>query len=202
MFSDSVFAIAMTLLGFGLGHPSHGPGPLSTRLIDAWPSYLAFFTSFVTIGIVWINHHRLFTHILRISHGLLLWNGLLLMFVTLIPFTSGLVADSIGRDDARTAAGLYSAGFVLTTMSFNLLWRHATRHRRLLDRHVTPAMVHRINLQYGFGPLFYLATFAVAVAGGALASMLLNCVLAVFFALPAFTLADAVLETPGDDVSG
>jgi len=198
MFSDSVFAIAMTLLGFGLAVPAQGHDPLSARLISAWPKYLAFFTSFATIGIVWINHHRLFTHIHRVSHGLFLWNGLLLMFVTLIPFTSGLVAEAIGRDDATTAAAIYSANFVLMTLSFNLLWKHATRYHRLLDRHVTPAMIHRINLQYGFGPLLYLVSFGVAFVS-ALASMTLNCVMAVFFGLPAFTLADAREHQTSDD---
>lgn len=56
---------------------------------------LALVTSFMTIGIVWINHHRVFTHIHAISHGLLLLNGLLLMTVSLIPFTTDLVAAYI-----------------------------------------------------------------------------------------------------------
>jgi uncharacterized membrane protein len=190
MFSDGVFAIAITLLSFGLVVPSHDHEPLLARLIHGWPRYIAFVTSFVTIGIVWINHHRLFTHIHRVSHGLLLWNGLLLMSVTLIPFTSGLVAEYVGHDDARTASAVYSASFVFTTLSFNLVWRHATHQHRLLDRHVTPAMIHRINLQYGFGPVLYLMSFAVAFVSG-LASVIIDCAVAVFFALPAFTFADA-----------
>lgn len=67
----------------------------------------------VTIGIVWINHHRLFTHIHQASHGLLLWNGLLLMCVAVIPFTSGLVAASIGSahgPQLRTGRVLRASG--------------------------------------------------------------------------------------------
>ena len=195
MFSDGVLAIAITLLSLGLAVPSHEHEPLLARLIQAWPRHLAFFTSFVTIGIVWINHHRLFTHIHRVSHGLLLWNGLLLMSVTVIPFTSGLVAASIGSADGPTAAAAYSANLLLTTLAFNVLWRHATRRHRLLDRHITPATIQRINLQYGFGPLLYLASFGVAL-GSALASMILNCALAAFFALPAFALPDTVPGSP------
>lgn len=191
MFSDGVFAIAITLLSLELAVPAHEHEPLLARLIQAWPRYLAFFTSFVTIGIVWINHHRLFTHIHRVSHGLLLWNGLLLMPVALIPFTSGLVAASIDSADATTAAAVYSANLVLTTLAFNVIWRHATRRHRLLARQISPATILRINLQYGFGPLLYLVSFGVAF-GSALGSMILNCALAAFFALPAFALPDAV----------
>ncbi|MGZ3419060.1 MAG: TMEM175 family protein [Polyangiales bacterium] len=188
-FSDGVIAIAISLLALSLAVPSHGSAPLATALLDAWPHYLAFVTSFVTIGIIWINHHRVFTHIRRVSHGLLLWNGLLLMNICLIPFTTGLVAEHIGRPDARIAAAVYSASFVFTTVSFNLLWRHATHHQ-LLDRRVDAAVIQRINRQYGFGPLLYLATTAAAFYT-ALGSVIVNAAIAAFFALPAFTLADS-----------
>jgi len=189
-FSDGVLAIAITFLGFGLNAPRHSNESLAAALLAAWPHYLAFVTSFATIGIIWINHHRVFTHIRRVSHGLLLWNGLLLMSVCLIPFTTGLVADNIGRAEARTAAVVYSASFVFTTLSFDLLWRHATHHG-LLDQHVSAKVIRTINRQYGFGPLLYLAT-AVAALFTAVGSVVANAALAAFFALPAFTLADSV----------
>ena len=199
MFSDGVFAIAITLLGFGLAVPAHGHGPLVHRLIDNWPRYLAFVSSFITIGIVWINHHRLFTHVHRVSHGLLLWNGLLMMSVALIPFTSGLVAEYIGHDDAGVASAVYSANFVFTTMSFNLVWRHVTRGHRLVDHHITSKMIRRINRQYGFGPALYLISFGVAFKSG-FASVIIDCVVAAFYALPAFTVADANLRvSPTED---
>ena len=190
IFSDSVFAISITLLGLALKVPSPGHGSLLRALASDWPSFLAFVTSFVTIGIVWINHHRLFTHIRGASHGLLLWNGLLLMAVSLIPFTTDLVAAYVGHDGARTATAVYAASHFFVTVSFNLLWRHATRRRRLVDQHLTSTMVHRINVQYGFGPVLYLVSLCIAFAS-ALASIILDIAFAAFFALPAFTVADA-----------
>lgn len=69
-FSDGVFAIAITLLILDV-HVPHDL-PVTTTLGDAllkqWPSYLAFLTSFALIGIMWINHHKLFTLIKRSSH--------------------------------------------------------------------------------------------------------------------------------------
>ena len=111
-FSDGVFAIAITLLVLDIKVPQ-GLGEstrLVTALIDQWPSYFAFLTSFFTIGIMWINHHRLFTHVRRVSHGLLIWNGILLMAVSLVPFTTKLVATYVGHDGARSRGGAASRG--------------------------------------------------------------------------------------------
>src|SRR5512140_1040236 len=77
-FSDAVFAISITLLGLALKVPKPDHDSLLLALAHQWPAFLALVTSFMTIGIVWINHHRLFTHIRSVSHGLLLLNGLLL----------------------------------------------------------------------------------------------------------------------------
>ena len=103
-FSDGVFAIAITLLILDVRVPRDLPE--TTRLIDAllanWPSYFAFLTSFATIGIMWVNHHRLFGCIARADHGLLIWNGLLLLGITFVPFPTALIAEYIGHPDERT----------------------------------------------------------------------------------------------------
>ena len=79
-FSDGVFAIAMTLLVLDLKVPKEvgANHSLSSALLEQWPSYLAFLISFATVGIMWMNHHRLFTLIHRTDHWLLVLNGLLL----------------------------------------------------------------------------------------------------------------------------
>ena len=199
-FSDGVFAIAITLLGLGLKVPQPGDGSVFAALAREWPSFLAFATSFATIGIVWVNHHRVFTHVRRVSHGLLMWNGLLLMAVSLIPFTTDLLATYIGRDGAKHAAAVYAANQLFVTLAFNLVWRHVTRRRRLVDHHITAPAVRRISVQYGFGPLLYLVSLAIASAS-ALTSVILDVAFAAFFALPAFAVADAGL-TAADEATG
>lgn len=61
-FSDGVFAIAITLLvlEFGITESTHD---LGGQLLHIWPSYFAYVTSFLTIGIVWVNHHGLFNFV-------------------------------------------------------------------------------------------------------------------------------------------
>lgn len=85
-FSDGVFAIAITLLILEVKAPPAGTGVLSQQLAQQWPSYVSFFISFAFIGIMWINHHRLFTHIVRCDHLLLIFNLLLLLGVIVFRF--------------------------------------------------------------------------------------------------------------------
>src|SRR5262249_39707669 len=86
-FSDGVFAIAMPLLVLDIKVPRDvaPSSSLLQALAHQWPVYLAFLTSFATILIMWINHHRLFTHISRCDDRLLFFNGLLLLGVVLVP---------------------------------------------------------------------------------------------------------------------
>jgi uncharacterized membrane protein len=64
-FSDGVYAIAITLLILEIKVPAPSAVPLSVQLVRQWPSYISFVISFAFIGIMWINHHRMFTHILN-----------------------------------------------------------------------------------------------------------------------------------------
>jgi len=76
-FSDGVFAIAITLLILEIKVPTPGSADLSQQLLQLWPSFVAYGISFAFIGIMWINHHRLFTHIHRSNNTLMLVNLLL-----------------------------------------------------------------------------------------------------------------------------
>src|SRR5437899_1855756 len=93
-FSDGVFAIAITLLILEIKVPGLQQGRLAGALLRQWPSYLAFLLSFVYIGIMWMNHHRMFTHIRRSNDTLLLLNLLLLLGVTVVPFPTAVLASN------------------------------------------------------------------------------------------------------------
>ena len=185
-FSDGVFAIAITLLVLDL-KVSHAAGvPLVRALAAAWPSYVAFLASVATIGIMWLNHHRLFRMIGRVDQGLLVWNSLLLLGVTVVPFPTSLLSGYLGGPDARAAALVYGGTFLYIALAFNLLWRHASgeRHGRSLlilpDQH--PA-VQEIHANFRIGPLSYFAVLALAW-WQPLASVLLAAALAAFYARP------------------
>ena len=183
-FSDGVFAIAITLLILEIKIPVSGTVPLSPQLARQWPSYISFVISFAFIGIMWINHHRLFSHIKRADNLLLVFNLLLLLGVTAVPFPTAVLAAHLGGPDQRAAAMLFSGTYFFIAIFFNVLWRYACSNgHHLLAAHADYAAADRISRQYAFGPLLYLICFALAWVS-VTASLVMNLLLAIFFALP------------------
>ena len=184
-FSDGVFAVAITLLVLNLHAPDAllSDSELLKYLGTQWATLLAFVTSFATIGIMWINHHRLFTHIKRIDTKLLVFNLSLLLVIVFIPFPTALLAQYAPDPQYHFAALLYSATNILLAICFNLLWRYASHENRLLDKRSDPRLVRAITDQYKFGPLFYVVTFVLAIIYVP-ASIVGNLLLALFFAFP------------------
>lgn len=133
-FSDAVLAIAITLLVLQLGAGS-GPGSLAHRLGEQWPRYVAYLLSFLNIGIVWLNHHSIFSRLRAVDHGLVLLNLLLLLVVSVLPFPTSVLGEALQRGDfadQRTAALLYAGNFLLASSAFCALWLWASRGRRLI----------------------------------------------------------------------
>src|SRR5262245_49795381 len=135
-FSDGVFAIAITLLVLNLRVPLEAEvakGDLFAALGPQWPMYLAYVTSFAFILVMWINHHQLFQLIGRTNHLLMLLNGLLLMLIAAVPFTTALLAEYMRSPrpvNQREAAIVYNGVYIVIAVVFNVLWRYASYERR------------------------------------------------------------------------
>lgn len=167
-FSDSVFAIAATLLVLGIKVPSHESVTdlgLAHSLAALWPAYLAFFSSFVTVLVIWVQHHGIFTHVRKVDHTLLYWNGLLLLVVTFIPFPTGLLAEHLLHPHAKMAANIYTGNLLVISVVFQLLWRHVSKQGRLLQTSSIRSkqdVTARITKHYRVASLFYLAAFGLS----------------------------------------
>ncbi len=184
-FSDGVFAVAITLLVLGFHIPPTllADHDLAQWLLNQWPDFFAFVTSFATIGVMWINHHRMFTHIKRADTILLSLNLLLLMLIVFVPFPTLLLAQTIVLPGQHLAALLYNITYILLAICFNVLWRYATRGNRLLGKNADMQQVQEITAQYRFGPLFYVITFLIAWFSAPI-SLAINLLIAVFFLSP------------------
>lgn len=138
-FSDGIFAIAATLLVLEVRVPE-GDTPLLGRLLDAWPTYLAYGISFLVIGIMWMNHHGTFVRVARVDRGVMALNLLVLSLVAFIPFPTSVLADNVTApgDDSHTAAVFYSAVLALNACAFALLWTYLGRHPTLLREEAEP----------------------------------------------------------------
>jgi uncharacterized membrane protein len=183
-FSDGVFAIAITLLILQIRVPCLADGPLGPALLRQWPSYVSYVISFVFIGIMWINHHRLFTHIRRSDTGLMLLNLLLLLGVTFVPYPTSVLAAHLGHPDQRLAAVFYSATYFCIAEFFNTLWWYASSEkRRLMDHTVSGAAAQAIRRQYALGPMAYVVSTLMAWVSVP-ACLAMNFALACYFAIP------------------
>jgi uncharacterized membrane protein len=193
-FSDGVFAIAITLLVLELmpvvnnALNTQSTPSLFGAIASHWPMFLAFATSFATIGIMWMNHHRLYNIITRSNHILLILNLLLLFAVTFIPFPTAMLGERWDEPVIRQEATIiYCATFLAAAIFFNILWRYVTYRGHLLDQDVNMQAVKRIDRQYLGGPVFYGIAFILAWFNPTLA-LALNALLALFFLLPGFEL--------------
>ena len=129
-FSDGVLAVAITLLVLNLhvpsatGSPGH-PVSLGHELLKMWPQYAAYVTSFMTIGIIWINHHAMISRLREADHTILILNLFLLMSIAVIPFATDLMAAYLrGNQGEHLASAVYSGAFLLMSICFSALNRH------------------------------------------------------------------------------
>ena len=127
LFSDAVFAVAITLLVLDLRVPDVA-GSLTAALADRWPAFAAFAISFVTVGCIWVNHSKVFASVQRVDTVLLFLNLALLMCVVLVPFGTSLMASYVTKADTQShiAAAIFSAIMFLMGVVFNVLYRRAT----------------------------------------------------------------------------
>jgi uncharacterized membrane protein len=167
-FSDGVLAIAVTLLVLDLRVPVEGSfhGSLARALAHEWPAYAAYVTSFIIIGIIWVNHHGVFQLIGRVDRITLFLNLLLLMTVVAIPFTTSLLSAYLlaGDGDARTAALVYSAVMLLMSLSFAALYTYVAKHPILLADGVDPVSVRASIVRFStVGAVLYVTTLVIAL---------------------------------------
>lgn len=162
-FSDGVFAIAITLLVLNIRLPE---GNRDTNLwLDLraqWPMFLAYIMSFVVIGIIWANHHHMFTYINHTDRVSLVLNTLGLMFVAFMPYPTALLAQYIQTPNAQIAVSIYSAVSLMVTVIYNILWWYATTNYRLVRKDTDPRVHHTILISYLLGIPLYLLTFILA----------------------------------------
>jgi uncharacterized membrane protein len=182
-FADGVFAIAATLLILNVDSQVAGDLPdLGAQLAHIWPSYLAYAVSFVTIGIMWINHHTVMSQVGRVDRRFLIATVGLLLCIAFVPFPTRLVAEHIRAEGARDAALAYGFTMVATAIMFSVTWFYASRGGRLLHRNAEPAVVSGISRSYLPGPWIYLAATLLAFVSPT-ASVVLFMAIALFYVL-------------------
>ena len=196
-FADGVFAIAATLLILNVdAQVGEGSGAIGHRLLAIWPSYIAYAVSFVTIGIIWSNHHTVMGQLGRVNRVFLLQNVFLLMCVAFLPFPTRLVAEHLrDRHDLQPAALAYGATMTVMAVCYIALWIYAAGGRRLLREDSDPRTVSGITRSYLPGAPLYLTATLVALASP-LASVALYGAIALFYVIESSIFGGATTDSP------
>ena len=189
-FSDGVFAIAATLLVLDLRVPEQSDD-LVRGLIALWPAYVAYLISFMTIGIIWVNHHTLLEHCRRADRRFLYLNLALLVAVGIVPFPTALVGRYILSAQGATAAlVVYGLGGLLIAITFSGAFFYATAGERLVgDASEARRLRHEARL-FPIGLVSYTVGIALAFVAP-LASLAMYALTAAFYALPVLPLPRA-----------
>ncbi|MFF4121376.1 TMEM175 family protein [Streptomyces sp. NPDC001714] len=163
-FSDGVFAIAVTLLVLDIKVPRTAEGESLWQALGAqWPSYAAYVVSFLVVGIMWVNHHQLFSYVARVDRTLMFLNLLVLMVVSAVPWPTAMLAEYLREDaSSHAAAAVYSLVMVLMAAAFQALWWHLTRTGHLFDARVDVEAARATRARFALGSLGYPITVGLA----------------------------------------
>jgi uncharacterized membrane protein len=180
-FADGVFSIAATLLIIDVSVSARG-GALGHAILHHWPAYAAYAVSFMTIGVMWLNHHTCMRQIGRSDRAFVVINLLLLMCIAFFPFPTRLVAQHLYDPGLRAAALTYGATGTATAICFGVFWFYAASGRRLIDDHADQRTVSGISRSYIPGAPLY-ATATLVAFWSPTASVTLFAAIAVFYVL-------------------
>jgi uncharacterized membrane protein len=161
--SDGIFAIAMTVLVLNLGPMKfEQKNPTEAQILEALsnmlPDFFAFAGSFITLGMYWMGHHTMFRFIEKADRTIFWLNLYFLMFVSLMPFTTGLYA---GDENSRIANTIFGANLVVLGLLSYAMWAYSIK-RKLIPKDFPIEAVQFTSRRILTGPL--LASIALAVS--------------------------------------
>ena len=184
-FSDGVLAVAITLLVLDITVPAARGDHLGHKLGAQWPHYAAYATSFLTIGIIWVNHHAMIGRLRATDHSILMLNLVLLLTIGVIPFATALLAEYLKEGQGENlAAAVYGGVFMAMGIAFAALNWHILFHRAHL---LTPALSRERRRQILLRSISGLIPYVIATALAAVspyATLAICAALAVYYALP------------------
>jgi uncharacterized membrane protein len=185
-FSDGVIAVAITLLVLDIHvPPTDSAHSLGHELVKQWPAYAAYATSFITIGIIWINHHAMLSRLARADHTILVLNILLLLTIGILPFGTNLIATYLRAGHGQNlAAAIYAGLFLLMSIAFSILNRHILFHRVHLLSDPLDEKRRRQILSRGIAGLIPYAVATAVAAFSADLTLIICAAIAAFYALP------------------
>jgi len=152
LFSDAVFAIAITLLVIEIKIPELEKGETLTehllleKLAHLIPKFIGFIISFLLIGQYWIVHHRMFGFVINFSDKLIWLNLFFLLATVLMPFSTGYYSEYVGKGVVSPVI-FYTANICLLGIFNFLMWRYISNSKNNLTENLTPQLAKYFSLR-------------------------------------------------------
>ena len=192
-FSDGVFAIAITLLVLEIKVPVDRASDLLHALLEQWPSYLAYFISFCTIGAVWMAHSAITDLLDRVDALLLRINLLLLLLVGLLPIPTALAAEYLkSTGGERVAVTIYGLTLLAIRLVVLLLWKYGSS-THLVRADLEDSALHDVTTKLTPSLGLYTVAIAVGLAVPNLA-VLLYLAIALYIIVPVRSIVTALRQ--------
>ncbi|GAB4130519.1 MAG: hypothetical protein Fur0015_04420 [Ignavibacteriales bacterium] len=155
-FSDGVIAIIITLLVLEIKVP-HIDGEVNTQkiiaaLISITPKFFSWALSFFMLLIMWVNHHRIFNEIDKTNNTLLWLNGLLLFFMSFVPFPTAFVGDYFTQPLSTFFFGIC---LMLVGIAFYFLRAYIVKNPELLKNESDTEHQKKLAIKTLVGPVLY-----------------------------------------------
>jgi len=157
--SDGVIAFAITLMVLDVRVPDNLlAGQVGQALLDLRPKYFGCALSFVVIAVYWIEHHRMFTRIVRYDRRLIWLNFLFLFFIAFLPFTTDIIGE---YGNVPIVVAVYAALGAAVGFSKEAIWWYASHNHRLIDPEMSQQAVNRSLVAGLIAPVVFLASLAI-----------------------------------------
>ena len=167
LFSDAIFAFAMTLLAVNIRVPEIAQdlvgSQLNVELANLAPKFIGFGLSFFISASYWIFYHRIFAYIKRYDQTLIWLNIFFLFFVVLIPFPSDLIGRFLSQ---QISLVIYSTMMAATGFVSSLIWLYASSHHRLIDETLSNLVIKRMSIRTYVAPTVFLVSIPASFALG------------------------------------
>jgi len=124
-----------------------------------WPQFLAYVTSFLVIGIYWLNHHSVFEYLERVDRPIVWRNLILLLMISFIPFPTAIIT---AYGDMAQAVTFYGITLLVIAIYANYTWWYVVRYGYLNEALISRESIRQATLRYGIGIAFYLVAVAIS----------------------------------------
>jgi uncharacterized membrane protein len=189
LFSDAVFAIAITLLIIEIRIPDISQGNVTNQsfwqaFLPSVPKFLGFLMSFSMIGLFWSKHHQMFGFVTNYTPKLIFLNLFYLCTIVLMPYTTAVYSEySLGRYATLIIPFLfYSINIILAGVASLLLWqyvgnpKHKVTHIPIDKNYLLLAKLRALILPFAF-----LLSFVVCWIIGSIKGAMLLCLIPFYF---------------------